>query len=169
MPPWETHVLCSLFARCLQGGGVYVSSGTVTISSCTISGNTAVSVRARARALMIKSSHCPDGRLMFCSLFAGRRCLRLFRHGHDNVFLDHRQHSLLCACSCSKVPIAPMGNLLTCLPRLSLTQLRPMLRSTTECMCCRDLENFPMPPWDTHVLLVVCREAVSMSIPARSR
>ena len=36
----------SRFARCLQGGGVYVSSGTVSISSCTISGNTAYFVRA---------------------------------------------------------------------------------------------------------------------------
>jgi len=34
---------------CLQGGGVYVSSGTVTISSCTISGNTASYVHAHAQ------------------------------------------------------------------------------------------------------------------------
>ena len=25
------------------------------------------------------------------------------------------------------------------------------------------LDNFPTPPWETHVLLVVCRVAVSMS------
>ena len=37
------------FALCLQGGGVYVRSGTVTISSCTISGNTANYVRAHAQ------------------------------------------------------------------------------------------------------------------------
>jgi hypothetical protein len=37
----------SRFARCLQGGGVAVLGGTVTISSCTISGNTALNVRAR--------------------------------------------------------------------------------------------------------------------------
>jgi hypothetical protein len=36
----------SRFARCLQGGGVYVSSGTVTITSSSIYGNTAYSVRA---------------------------------------------------------------------------------------------------------------------------
>jgi hypothetical protein len=57
----------------------------------------------------LKSSHRPHGKLTICSLFAGRRCLRLFRHGHDNVFLDQREYSFLCACSCSKVPIAPMG------------------------------------------------------------
>jgi hypothetical protein len=51
-PPWETHV-----ALCLQGGGVYrvyvysdVQSGTVTISSSTITGNTAEQdVRAHYR------------------------------------------------------------------------------------------------------------------------
>jgi len=37
----------SSFARCLQGGGVNVQGGTVAISSCAISGNTAATnVRA---------------------------------------------------------------------------------------------------------------------------
>jgi hypothetical protein len=40
----------SRFARCLQGGGVYVQGGTVAISWCTISGNTAYdTVRAHLR------------------------------------------------------------------------------------------------------------------------
>jgi hypothetical protein len=40
----------SLFLRlCLQGGGVYINNGTVTLSSCTITGNTASSVRAHAQ------------------------------------------------------------------------------------------------------------------------
>ena len=43
-------------ACCLQGGGVYVNSGTVTISSSSIYGNTAGYVRA---ALMLKSSYRP--------------------------------------------------------------------------------------------------------------
>ena len=34
---------------CLQGGGVFVNGGTVTLSSCTITGNTAISVRAHAQ------------------------------------------------------------------------------------------------------------------------
>jgi hypothetical protein len=76
-------------------------------------------------------SHRPNGRLTCCSLLAGSRLfrhgLRLFRHGHDNIFLDLRESSFRCACSCSKVPIAPMGKLLTCLPRLTLAQLRPKL------------------------------------------
>ena len=60
------HVLARL-----QGGGVYISSGTVSFSSCTITGNTAYNVRAYVRK---------------------------------------------CLCSCSKLPIAPMGKLLTRLP-----------------------------------------------------
>ena len=56
----------------------------------------------------------------------------------------HWQHSYLCACSCSKLPIAPMGKLLTRLPRITLAQLRT-LRSTTVCTCRRDLEKFPWP------------------------
>ena len=39
----------SRFARCLQGGGVFVRAGTVAISSCTISGNTVSSVRAHVQ------------------------------------------------------------------------------------------------------------------------
>ena len=90
-------------------------------------------------------SHRPDGRLTFCSLFAGWWCLRLFRNGHDNVFLDLREFSYSCACSCSKIPIASMGKLLTCLPGLSLAQLRPTLRSTTEGTCSRD-PKLPIAP-----------------------
>ena len=42
-------------------------------------------------------------------VFTGRRCLCLFRHRHNDVLLDHRQHSFwIGACSCSKLPIAPM-------------------------------------------------------------
>jgi hypothetical protein len=66
----------SRFDRCLQGGGVAVFGGTVTISSCTISGNTAGIVRAHP-------------------------------------------------------------------------------------------QKFPMPPWETHLLLVVCRAVVSMSMVAQ--
>jgi hypothetical protein len=70
-------------------------------------------------------------------LVLGRRCLRplrLYRHGLDNVFLDHRQHSFWkCACLCAKPPIAPKweplaytfpnrlsSKLPTCLPGLLL-------------------------------------------------
>ena len=40
----------SHFARCLQGGGVFVDGGgSVTFDSCNITGNTAPYVRARAQ------------------------------------------------------------------------------------------------------------------------
>ena len=69
----------------------------------------------------------------------------------------------VCALRSSKLPIAPMGKLLTCLPQLTLAQLWT-LWSTTGGECCRDLEKFPSPPWETHGLLVVCRAAaVSLS------
>ena len=75
-----------------------------------------------------------------CLLFAGRwcRCLRRW-HSVNRELPDLLQHSCLCAHSSSKVPIAPMGILLTCLPRLTLAQLRT-LRSTIQGV--RDTETF---------------------------
>ena len=45
-----------------------------------------------------------------------------------------------------ELPIAPMGRLLTCLPRLTLAQLRPTLWSTTACTCRRYMNFSPIPP-----------------------
>ncbi len=95
----------SSFALSLQGGGVYVSSGTATITSSSIYGNTAYYVRAH-----VQKFPSPLWETHVCLLFAGRRCLRRVRHGHDNVFLDLREYSFLCPCSCSKVPIITMGD-----------------------------------------------------------
>ncbi len=82
-------------------------------------------------------------------LFAGCWCLCPVWHS-DHLIVHHKwELSWLCARSCSKNPIAPMGKWLTCLPRLTLAQLRT-LRSTTECTCHRDLENFPSFPCETH-------------------
>jgi hypothetical protein len=106
-------------------------------------------------------------------VLAGRRCLCPEWLGELLIVHHHWQHSFFCACSCSKVPIAPMGKLLTRLPRLTLAQLRT-LRSTTGCTCCRDLAKFPSPRWEnalprceTHILLVDCRAAVSSSRAAQ--
>ena len=41
-----------------------------------------------------------------------------------------------------------MGKWLTCLPRLSLAQLRLTLLPTTASTCRRDLEHFPTPRWE---------------------
>jgi hypothetical protein len=80
-----------------------VRGGTVAISSCTISGNTASGVRAN-----LQKFPSPPSETHTCLLVAGRLCLRRFRHGLDDVFLDLREYSFQCACSCSKLPIAPM-------------------------------------------------------------
>ena len=45
VPMGFSHVL----RLCLQGGGVYISNGTVAFSSCTITGNSAPFVRAHAQ------------------------------------------------------------------------------------------------------------------------
>ena len=89
----------------------------------------------------LQTSHRPDGIFTcFARVLAGWRCAHRRWHG-DLLIVHHNwQHSLLCACSLSKVPIAPMGKLLTCLRRLTLAQLRPTLWSTTERTCRRDLE-----------------------------
>ena len=53
-PMGFSHVL----RVCSQGGGVAVSGGTVSFSSCTITGNTAVNVRAHAQ-----NFPSPDGKI----------------------------------------------------------------------------------------------------------
>ena len=78
----------SHFARCLQGGGVFVQGGSVTFDSCTITGNTATYVRAHPQ-----NFPSPPWETHVLLVFTGRRCLCLFRHRHNDVLLDHRQHS----------------------------------------------------------------------------
>ena len=94
-----------MFCSFLQGGGVYVYSGTVTMTSCSITGNTASgSVRAH-----VETSHRPDGKI------ADELALILaFTTANDaSVKQEVRAEET------SKVPIAPMGRWLTCPNRLS--------------------------------------------------
>jgi hypothetical protein len=142
----------SRVARCLQGGGVYVQGGTVSIVNSQIYSNTASQVRAsHACKLPIAPMGncrraCTDSRLHNCECFGQLQSVR--------------------ATETLQFPIAPMEKWLTWLPRLTLAQLRT-LRSTTVCTCHRDLENFPSPQLETHVLLVVCRAVVSLSREAQ--
>ena len=58
----------------------------------------------------LQTSHRPDGIFTcFARVLAGRRCVHQQWHGELLIVHHHGQHSLLCACSRSKVPIAPMG------------------------------------------------------------
>jgi hypothetical protein len=50
----------SRFARCLQGGGVFVQGGTVSIVNSQVYSNQATNVRARD----FKSSPRPDGKVI---------------------------------------------------------------------------------------------------------
>ena len=95
----------SHFARCLQGGGVWVQGGSVTFDSCTITDNFAPSVRAHACKLPIARmgkllTRLP--RLTLAQLFftcfalvlAGRRrCLGLEWISELLIVHDHWQHS----------------------------------------------------------------------------
>ena len=47
--------------------------------------------------------------------------------------------------TCFALALAPMGRLLTSLPRLTIEQLRPTLRSTTGCTCRNDIESSHRP------------------------
>ena len=49
----------------LQGGGVYVESGTVTFYRCQVLGNTAGSVRAHVQIFPDRPHNRPHGRLTF--------------------------------------------------------------------------------------------------------
>ena len=54
----------SRFARCLQGGGVFVGGGTVSIVNSQIYSNTANGNMQSVRATeTLKSSHRPDGKV----------------------------------------------------------------------------------------------------------
>ena len=100
--------------------------------------------------LTLKSSHRPDGKMPFVDMSIS---ILIF---DDGCCLDLSVSSTChLRLKLPKFPIAPMGILLTCLPRLTLAQLRT-LRSTTECTCCRDLANFPSPRWDFHMSRALC-------------
>ena len=66
---------------CLQGGGVFVISGTVTFSSCTITGNTAYYVRAHTQ-----NFPCPRWKFLADMQVDSRRSIGIkscsTRHGY---------------------------------------------------------------------------------------
>jgi hypothetical protein len=185
------------FACWLQGGGVLVEGGTVTIDSCTISGNTAVRAHVRkfpssdgkmadvlapthacttVNASVNYSGYVPQRPCKFPmgdSRFA--RCLQ-----GGGVYVSSGTVTITSSsingntaryvhAFCSKVPIAPMRRLFTCLPRLSLAQLRT-LPSTTVCTCGRDFLKFQSPDGinaDALALILACTTATDASVNYR--
>jgi hypothetical protein len=83
-----SHVL----RLCLQGGGVLIGSGTVTLSSCTITGNAAYYVRAHAQKWI-----APNGRLTFA------RCLQ-----GGGVFVVNGATVTLLSCTISRNEALPV-------------------------------------------------------------
>ena len=145
-----SHVCACL---CLQGGGVAVLGGTVSFSSCTITGNTATSVRAQ-------NFPSPDGKIAD-ALAPTHACTTA------NASVNYRMYVLQRPC---KLPIAPMGK---CLVDMSISILifdswcYLDLPACSTCHLRLKLQKFPLPRWETHILLVVCRAAVSSSRAAQ--
>jgi hypothetical protein len=106
--------------------------------------------------LIFKISHRPDGKIadVLASTLRLHNCERF------------GQLQGVSAAETLKTSHRPDGNIADALARLTLAQLRT-LRSTTGGACRRDLENFPSPRWETHIVLVVCRAAVSQSLEAQ--
>jgi hypothetical protein len=130
-PRWETHDLRVV----LQGGGIYVSNGTVSIVNSQVYSNQAANVRAHA----LKSSHRPDGK-MADVLAPIHACTTA------NASVNYRWCVPQKPC---KFPIAPMGKWLTCLPRLTLAPQLRTHRSTIQWVRATEiLENFPSPRWE---------------------
>ena len=93
-----SHVL----RLCLQGGGVYTNGGTVSFSSCTITGNSAGYVRAHAQKFPSPPDGkmpCPDGKNADV-LALTHACTTANASVNYSMYVPQRP---------SKVPIAPMG------------------------------------------------------------
>ena len=141
---------------CLQGGGVYVQGGTVTLSSCTITGNTATSVRAHAQ-----NFPSPDGKISNV-LALTHACTS----AANAAPVDYR--------GCvpqrpSKVPIAPwethLCSLFTgrrCLCRWRHGDLLIVQHQwEPSFLCAPHAQNFPSPRWNFHLFCAcACRAAV---------
>ena len=151
------------FARCLQGGGVWVGGGTVTFDSCTITGNTATYVRAHPQ-------NFPSPRwefLLTCPIDSHLSIRIHYWFYQGDVRASH-------AC---KLPIAPMGDLrfARCLQGGgiavfggSVSIVNSQIYFNTAVFVRARLQKFPSPRWDFHMFCTyACRPAVCASTAAR--
>jgi hypothetical protein len=145
----------SRFARCLQGGGVFVYGGSVSIMNSQIYSNTASFVRAD-----VQNFPSPDGNIAD-TLNSILACAVLF---------------LLRTCGRDlKFPIAPVVD--SCLARclqgggiqvnggsdwsIVVTITNSSIYGNTARDVRAHTQNLPSPPWEPHVWLVFFRAAVS--------
>jgi hypothetical protein len=125
----------------------------------------------------------PHARLMFCSLFAGWRCLCPVRHSHHLVFLHLREHRRICERSCSRRPsgVFTCFALRACRAVVSMSTCSREAQSqssTAECIPTKLLAPMYVPATPAksrpsalfHMFRAcACRVAVSMSSTAQSR
>ena len=110
--------------------------------------------------LMFESSHRPDGKNADV-LALTHACTTANASVNYSMYVPQRP---------CKVPIAPMGRLLTCLPRFSLAHLRLTLLSTTGGTCCRDLKllhrlKVPIAPMGfSHVCARLCLQGGGVAV-----
>jgi hypothetical protein len=102
----------SHFARCLQGGGVAVWEGSVSIVNSQIYSNTAHNVR-----VCVRNSHRPDGKLTVLLVVCRAAVfVSLEAQSHSSIAKCIPTKLHMCGDSCSKAPIArwencaPMGD-----------------------------------------------------------
>jgi len=115
---------------------------------------------------------CPQWETHICSLFTGWRCLCRQRCHGDFVIMHHQsERSSPCACSSSKVPIAPMGK---CLIDMSISILFVYdgccleLPDWSTCYLCLK-HQVPMAPMgDSRFCSFVCRVPMSLFRMAQS-
>ena len=125
--------------------------------------------------LTLKSSHRPDGIFTcFALVLSGWRCLHQQWHGELLIVHHHGQHSLQCACSCSKVPIAPMGfsHVLrlclqgggVCVDSGTVTFSSCTITGNTAYYVRAHAQKFPSPRWDFSHVLRVCLQGGGVRI-----
>ena len=104
--------MCVLTLKISHSPNGKIADALASTLACTTAADASVNSEVSAPQ-RLENFPSPYGRLTFGSLFAGRRCP--CRGWHSVHLIVHHQweHSCQCARSCSTVPIAPMGRLLT--------------------------------------------------------
>ena len=106
-----------MFCSFLQGGGVYVYSGTVTMTSCTITGNSFSNTASGPVRAHVQNFPSPDGKMAHV-LAPTHACTTANASVNYRGYVPHRD--------LEKVPNAPMG----CLPFVSSFEISRLLLPT---------------------------------------